>query len=94
MATDPSKILLVNQDGSPKAPPPVIFKPHLVTVQYSFRVDAQNPQHAELIASGGVSFSHRLAIGLLMHGLQVADWTKENLEQMGVPIPEGAFNGQ
>lgn len=94
MAQDPSKILLVDSTGTPKAPPTPMLKPHLVTVQYSIRVDAQNPQHAELVMLSGISFNHRLAVGLLMHGIQIADWTKENLEQMGVPIPEGVFDGQ
>lgn len=86
MAQDPSKILLVNPDGSPKGQPVQLLEPYIVQIQYTLRVDARSREMAENIAAVGVSLNTRLALNMIAHGCQALDWTKENLEAIGVQL--------
>lgn len=59
------------------------LEPYIVTVQYSFRVDAPSQLMAERIASTAISFNTLLATALLAHGVQAQPFTKEAVEAMG-----------
>jgi len=84
VASDPSRILL--PDGMRPSPPKL--EPHIVTVQYSFRVDAPNATIAENIAAVGITFNTKLAMALLASGIQAEPFTKEAVEKLGFNMEE------